>query len=494
MRRLPSCRAWTTSATASAVSATLGALETRVGHVVRSTSGVGDRLRLADARRAAAGGARARHPSRRLRPRPRFPSAPPRRRPALPRPRAFRGGGATRAASPPPRARRRRRRPRGDGARPRPNAPVGVGDPREPRRRSRPVLLLSRASRPPRLAVAAHNLERYCDALENRLLSSFESAERARDAEGARGGSNPRAIQRGESVARRFVATRAMFMSVESHAEIETLARRRRSTPRWRRRRKRTPPPSPRSTLYGAFSRERGTPPAPRRRRRGNSSRIIASPPRRSPRARRRTARRRGVGRRWYPRRRPRRRRRPRIRVDRSPRRFSRLRRRRGNRERAPREAPCAMTAAPPSPPPPPSPPHAATAATAATAAAATGRFPSVGALGELMTPSFHRLSSLGGGDRSGSSSTDPRQRGERRTGRGFSLGLGLDAFEAFPVGTRSSRISRLWRARSSWRANSARISPRVSTARLMSRRRRMDSSRNTVRGTPNSNARVSRD
>ena len=80
------------------------------------------------------------------------------------------------------------------------------------------------ASRPPRLAVAAHNLERYCDALENRLLSSFESAERARDAEGARAAARTLAqFNGGESLARRFVATRTMFMSVESHAEIETL-------------------------------------------------------------------------------------------------------------------------------------------------------------------------------------------------------------------------------------------------------------------------------
>ena len=265
------------------LNATLRALETRVVHVVRSTSGVGDRLRLADARRAAAEEARALATHLVAFDRAQdFQALPHVVDPLFHDP--ARSAEAARLAQRLLRlAHDAVAEDRAEMGRARAQTHPSASATRASRGVDPDPSSSSRASRPPRLAVAAHNLERYCDALENRLLSSFESAERARDAEGARAAARTLAGAR----ASRDDSWRRARCSCPSRATPRSRrsARRRRSAPRWRRRRKRTPPPSPRSTLYGAFSRERGTPPAPRRRRRGNSSRIIASPPRRSPRA-----------------------------------------------------------------------------------------------------------------------------------------------------------------------------------------------------------------
>ena len=206
------------------LNATLGALETRVGHVVRSTSGVGDRLRLADARRAAAEEARALATHLVAFDRAQdFQALPHVVDPLFHDP--ARSAEAARLAQRLLRlAHDAVAEDRAEMGRARAQTHPSASATRASRGVDPDPSSSSRASRPPRLAVAAHNLERYCDALENRLLSSFESAERARDAEGARAAARTLArFNGGESVARRFVATRAMFMSVESHAEIETL-------------------------------------------------------------------------------------------------------------------------------------------------------------------------------------------------------------------------------------------------------------------------------
>ena len=82
-------------------------------------------------------------------------------------------------------------------------------------------------SRPPglrRFALASTNLERYCDALENRLLLRFEAAEREGDRDATRRcAATLGAFDGGRSLTRRFVATRAMFLDVSAVAELETL-------------------------------------------------------------------------------------------------------------------------------------------------------------------------------------------------------------------------------------------------------------------------------
>ena len=63
------------------------------------------------------------------------------------------------------------------------------------------------------LATARENLEWYCDALEKRLLTTFEDAERAGDDAAATAAAAAlETFGRGDSLARRFVATREMFM------------------------------------------------------------------------------------------------------------------------------------------------------------------------------------------------------------------------------------------------------------------------------------------
>ena len=126
------------------LNATLGALETRVGHVVRSTSGVGDRLRLADARRAAAEEARALATHLVAFDRAQdFQALPHVVDPLFHDP--ARSAEAARLAQRLLRlAHDAVAEDRAEMGRARANAPVGVGDPREPRRRSRPVLLLAR--------------------------------------------------------------------------------------------------------------------------------------------------------------------------------------------------------------------------------------------------------------------------------------------------------------------------------------------------------------
>ena len=67
------------------------------------------------------------------------------------------------------------------------------------------------------LATARDNLEWYCDALEKRLLRTFEDAERRGDDGAARGAAAAlETFGRGGSLARRFVATRPMFARVEN--------------------------------------------------------------------------------------------------------------------------------------------------------------------------------------------------------------------------------------------------------------------------------------
>ncbi len=71
----------------------------------------------------------------------------------------------------------------------------------------------SRAREGAFLATARENLEWYCDALEKRLLTTFEDAERAGDDAAATAAAAAlEAFGRGDSLARRFVATREMFM------------------------------------------------------------------------------------------------------------------------------------------------------------------------------------------------------------------------------------------------------------------------------------------
>ena len=63
------------------------------------------------------------------------------------------------------------------------------------------------------LATARDNLEWYCDALEKRLLTTFEDAERAGDDAAATAAAAAlETFGRGDALARRFVATREMFM------------------------------------------------------------------------------------------------------------------------------------------------------------------------------------------------------------------------------------------------------------------------------------------
>jgi hypothetical protein len=71
----------------------------------------------------------------------------------------------------------------------------------------------SRARESAFLATARENLEWYCDALEKRLLTTFEDAERAGDDAAATAAAAAlETFGRGDSLARRFVATREMFM------------------------------------------------------------------------------------------------------------------------------------------------------------------------------------------------------------------------------------------------------------------------------------------
>ena len=71
----------------------------------------------------------------------------------------------------------------------------------------------SRAREGAFLATARENLEWYCDALEKRLLTTFEDAERAGDDAAATAAAAAlETFGRGDSLARRFVATREMFM------------------------------------------------------------------------------------------------------------------------------------------------------------------------------------------------------------------------------------------------------------------------------------------
>ena len=164
------------------LNATLGALETRVGHVVRSTSGVGDRLRLADARRAAAEEARALATASYT-----SPSTAPKL--------SKRSPTSSTRSSTTPRVPRRRRDSRSvsSASRTTPSPKTarrwGAPAPKRTRRRRRPAA--SRAAsiptrpppRAPRVRLAWRSLpttSSAVDALENRLLSSFESAVRAR--------------------------------------------------------------------------------------------------------------------------------------------------------------------------------------------------------------------------------------------------------------------------------------------------------------------------
>jgi hypothetical protein len=84
--------------------------------------------------------------------------------------------------------------------------------------------LTAAAAKPASLAVAIDNLERYCDSLENRLLGAFSDAEAAGDARGMKEAAKTLGhFNNGASLAQRFIATRPMFMSVESLQEIESL-------------------------------------------------------------------------------------------------------------------------------------------------------------------------------------------------------------------------------------------------------------------------------
>jgi hypothetical protein len=77
---------------------------------------------------------------------------------------------------------------------------------------------------PATLAVAIANLERYCENLENRLLGAFSDAECQGDAQGMKEAARTLGqFNKGASLAQRFIATRPMFMSVESLQEIEAL-------------------------------------------------------------------------------------------------------------------------------------------------------------------------------------------------------------------------------------------------------------------------------
>ena len=266
------------------LNATLGALETRVGHVVRSTSGVGDRLRLADARRAAAEEARALATHLVAFDRAQdFQALPHVVDPLFHDP--ARSAEAARLAQRLLRlAHDAVAEDRAEMGRARAQTHPSASATRASRGVDPDPSSSSRASRPPRPAVAAHNLERYCDALENRLLSSFESAERARDAEGARAAARTLArFNGGESVARRFVATRdvhvrreprrdrdaraaAEVRPLETAAEADAAAE------------------SALDALRGFFARARDATRAEAEKAR-EFFRIVASPPRRSPRA-----------------------------------------------------------------------------------------------------------------------------------------------------------------------------------------------------------------
>ena len=86
------------------------------------------------------------------------------------------------------------------------------------------VFVAAATARPASLAMAIENLERYCDSLENRLLEAFSDAESAGDVRGMKAAARSLGhFNKGASLAQRFIATRPMFMSVESLQEIETL-------------------------------------------------------------------------------------------------------------------------------------------------------------------------------------------------------------------------------------------------------------------------------
>lgn len=74
------------------------------------------------------------------------------------------------------------------------------------------------------LKQATDNLERYCDGLENRLLKTFEAAESSNDDAAALAAATVlEKFSRGTQCARRFVATRPMFIDVSALEEIAEL-------------------------------------------------------------------------------------------------------------------------------------------------------------------------------------------------------------------------------------------------------------------------------